>query len=152
MSSNQSNATIHLCTVYCRTLVWTVNDEQEMTRTNRSGPPVWYHLGICRKWLRISFIYARVHRPAKNLEATSNCTCPKGDIQFHSEDQRLLGASVQNLLALTTRRKGFVHLYIYVFYNDAVSGAHYTASKVKIKLRTKESGSGPFQSIITTST
>ena len=62
------------------------------------------HLGICRKWLRISFIYAKVHRLAKNLEATSNCTCPKGDIQFHSEDQRLLGASVQNLLALTTRQ------------------------------------------------
>jgi uncharacterized protein with NRDE domain len=42
------------------------------------------------KWLRISFIYARVHPLSKNLEATSNCKCPQGDIQFHSEDQHLL--------------------------------------------------------------
>jgi len=133
MSSNQSDETIHLCTVYCRTVVWTVNDEREMTRTNRSGARVWYHLGICRKWLRISSIYARVRPLSKNLEATSNCGCPTGDIQFHSEDQHLLGATVQNLRALTTRRTGFVHLYIYVFSNNAVSGAHYTAPNVKIK-------------------
>ena len=149
MSSNQSNETIHLCTVYCRTVVWTVNDEREMTRTNRSDLRVWYHLGICRKWLRISVIYARVHPLSKNLEATSNWSCPKGDIQFQSEDQHLLCATVQNLSALTSRRTGFVHVYIYVFSNDAVSGAHYTASNVKIKQRTKESGCGLSQSIIT---
>jgi len=105
---------------------------------------VWYHLGICRKWLRISFIYAGVHPLSKNLEATSNCRYPKGDIHFHSEDQHLLGATVHNLLALTTRRTGFVHLYIYVFANDAVSGARYIASNVKIKQGTKESGRGLF--------
>jgi len=104
-----------------------------MTRTKRSGPSVWCHLGICLKWLRISFIYARLHPLSKNLEATSNCRSPKGDIQFHSEDQHLLGATIQYLLVLTIKRTGFVHLDIYVFSNDAVSGAYYTASNVKTK-------------------
>jgi hypothetical protein len=76
----QGHEMIHLCTVYCRKVVWAVNDERKMTRTNLSGLLVRYHLGICLKWLRISIIYARVHSLSKNLAANSNCSCPNGEI------------------------------------------------------------------------
>jgi hypothetical protein len=106
---------------------WTGNDTNEPF-----GSSCVVYLDICRKWLRISSIYASVHPLSKNLEATSNCRCPTGDIQFHSEDQHLLGATVQKFKSPDDQAHG-ICASLYVFSNNAVSSTHYTASNVKIK-------------------
>ena len=50
-------------------------------------------------------------------------------MKFHTEDPEMLGATVQNLVARATWCTGFVHLYIYVFFNNAEWSTLYSVER-----------------------
>ena len=66
--------------------------------------------------------------------------------KFQSEEPHLLGATVQNSLALTTWRTGFVHLYMFSLTMLRVMNI------IQRRTLKSDSGRGLFQSILTTST